>query len=159
MKENLKYVPSIDQSVLLDAGWLHDTVEDCKINHGYIENNYGYFVSFNVKALTNLPDGNPNYKLLVKESYARMIKLADRITHLEVNLTILNNKELFEHLPIYNLFNDAKKYLKKYLNQNEDFINGLELNKPVKPFEYELVKEYFKLSQKLINFDFEKIII
>lgn len=87
----LKYItliPEAKRVAVLQASYLHDTIEDCRINYNQVLDKFGKEVAELVYALTNEKGRNREeranhryYKGIRDTKYASFIKLCDRIAN------------------------------------------------------------------------------
>jgi len=82
-----------DLTNIVDAGWLHDTIEDTRIIYNDVKNKFGIIVADLVYSLTNEKGktrkerANRNYyKGIRVTKYATLIKLCDRIANVKHGL-------------------------------------------------------------------------
>ena len=125
---NLKEIGVLDDD-MISAAWLHDTVEDCGVSIGFLEDEFNKRIAFFVKMLTR--DTNKEKyrdRIMRAEEDVQIIKLADALH---------NSSTLFEGLPertIRNVVWDCKYFyipLAKELNAR--FYELLKQN--IKPWE------------------------
>lgn len=103
-----------DLDDVIKAGWLHDTIEDCRVTYNDIKINFGIVVAELVFSLTNekgkTRKERANYKYykgIRRLKYATLIKLCDRIANIKHSLQT------------------NSKMLKVYRNENIYFVNKL----------------------------------
>jgi (p)ppGpp synthase/HD superfamily hydrolase len=112
-----KYInelPTAIQSDILDACWLHDTIEDCRLTYNDILKISNKQVADIVYAVTNEKGKNrierankEYYKGIRSVPFARFVKLCDRLAN------VLYSK------------NSKSDMFKKYESENEHFIESL----------------------------------
>lgn len=77
--------------IVLDGTWLHDTIEDCRVNYNDIRKDFGASVAEVVRALTNVGRGRNRDERMPDECYediknvpgALFVKLCDRIANVQ----------------------------------------------------------------------------
>ena len=75
------------QEQLIVVAWLHDVVEDCRVDIKEIEELFGYGIAYIVNAVTNQPGKNraernaATYPKILQDSRAVFIKLCDRLAN------------------------------------------------------------------------------
>jgi len=88
----------VTKEEILVAGWLHDVVEDTKLDHKFIAKNFGDVVADIVHCVTFKEGRSRKEKWLLNASKlvgnhdATIVKLADRISHYESGLSRAEGK-------------------------------------------------------------------
>jgi (p)ppGpp synthase/HD superfamily hydrolase len=112
-------IPDVDnhQQNVIDACWLHDTIEDCRLTYNDIKNVAGIEVAEIVYAVTNEKGknrkeraGDAYYKGIKGTMWATFVKLCDRLANVE-----------------YSRFSDSGMF-EMYKKEMPDFINKLSIN-------------------------------
>ena len=110
----INIIPSQFQEVVLNACWLHDTIEDCRLTYNDVRDIAGdkvadivYAVS-NEKGKTRKERANENYyKGICNTPYATFVKLCDRLANVK-----------------YSQENNSMMLL-VYKKENENFVKSL----------------------------------
>ena len=112
-----KYLDAIpDQcwETVLNACWLHDTIEDCRLTYNDIKQVAGYEVAEIVYAVTNDKGKNRKeragenyYKGIRETAWAKYVKLCDRLANVKYSAD--TNSRMIE----------------VYRKENESFLSGL----------------------------------
>lgn len=108
----LMYMPETithtSKEIIINACWLHDTIEDCRLNYNDVKKVAGEEVADIVYALTNNKGKNRKeranadyYKGIVETPYATFVKLCDRMANVQYSLD--NKSKMFE---VYKKEND-----------------------------------------------------
>jgi (p)ppGpp synthase/HD superfamily hydrolase len=130
-----KYLDAIPEqcwSTVMDATWLHDTIEDCRLTFNDVKNVAGVDVAEIVYALTNEKGKNRSeraseayYKGIRETSWATYIKLCDRLAN--VRYSKETNSRMYEvykkehaHFIGSLIADEADKLFYKYLLQELD---------------------------------------
>jgi (p)ppGpp synthase/HD superfamily hydrolase len=110
----IDYIPQRDRYNVLNAVWLHDTIEDCRLTYNDILKTSNKEVAELVYALSNEKGRNRQerandkyYKGIRETEYATFIKLCDRLAN--VTYSRETKSRMFE----------------VYKNENEDFLKHL----------------------------------
>jgi len=113
----LKYIDSVPlqmTEVVLNACWLHDTIEDCRLTYNDINKVAGSMVADIVYAVTNDKGknrkeraGEKYYEGIRNTPYATYVKLCDRLANAQYSK------------------DTNSKMLEVYQKENIDFFNGL----------------------------------
>ena len=113
-------VPQMYWDVVINAAWLHDTIEDCRLTYNDIKSAAGEEVAEIVYALTNDKGKNRKqragenyYKGIRDTPYAGFVKLCDRIANVRYSLET------------------NSKMLNVYQKENDGFIKGIGVNQLV----------------------------
>ncbi len=87
----LKYIniiPAQNQDAVIDACWLHDTIEDCRLTYNDIKQIAGVFTAEIVYAVSNDKGKNRKeragenyYKGMRETPWARYVKMCDRLAN------------------------------------------------------------------------------
>lgn len=88
--------------IVISACWLHDTIEDCRVNYNDINKATRYEVAEIVRACTNYTRGRNRAERMPKENYADLrtipnalfVKLCDRIAN--VQYSKMTGSSMFE---------------------------------------------------------------
>lgn len=127
-----KYIDAIPEQCwanVLDAAWLHDTIEDCRLTYNDIKSVAGYEVAEIVYALTNEKGKNRSerasdvyYKGIRETSWATYVKLCDRLANVKYSLGANSRmynvyRKEHEHFVNQLIVESADKLLYKYLLQ------------------------------------------
>ena len=117
-KKFIYYIPHNSQEDVINACWLHDTIEDARITYNdilHITNNNKriadiVFAVTNEKGRNRLERANDvYYKGIVTTEFASFVKLCDRLANAE-----------------YSAYTNSKMF-KLYQKEYEDFIDKLDL--------------------------------
>jgi (p)ppGpp synthase/HD superfamily hydrolase len=113
----MKYInciPEQCQETVINACWLHDTIEDCRLTYNDVKKIAGEDVANIVYAVTNEKGktrkerANDLYYYAIRETRgARFVKLCDRLANVRYS------------------FETKSKMFEVYKNENEHFINSL----------------------------------
>lgn len=113
----VKYIDAIPEQcweTVLNAAWLHDTIEDCRLTYNDVKEVAGYEVAEIVYALTNDKGKNRKeragenyYKGIRETAWAKYVKLCDRLAN--VKYSVDTNSQM----------------LAVYRKENESFLKGL----------------------------------
>lgn len=84
-------LPSHEHKPIEAACWLHDTIEDCRVNYGEIKEKFGQGIAEIVRACTNYTRGRNRLERMPDECYndlrdingAIFVKLCDRIANVQ----------------------------------------------------------------------------
>lgn len=122
-----RYRTLVDASkldIVYAASWLHDTIEDCRINYSLIYDEFGKEVADIVFDLTNEKGktrkeraNDKYYKEIKNNNLSIFVKLCDRISNL--------NYSYYQYLDNHDLY----KKLKMYSNENKHFTESLYTDK------------------------------
>lgn len=92
----LKYIdliPETQYGIIMNACWLHDTIEDCRLTYNDIKEIPGFEVAEMVYALTNEKGKNRKeranekyYQGIVSVAFARFVKLCDRLANVKYSV-------------------------------------------------------------------------
>lgn len=110
----IEHIPKYDRDNVLNAVWLHDTIEDCRLTYNDILKISNEEVAELVYALSNEKGRNREerandkyYKGIRETEYATFIKLCDRLANVTYSREI-----------------DSRMF-NVYSNENEDFLKHL----------------------------------
>lgn len=110
----IEHIPKKDRDDVLNAVWLHDTIEDCRLTYNDIVKISNVEVAELVYALSNEKGRNRKerangkyYKGIRETEFATFIKLCDRLAN--VTYSRVTNSRMFE----------------VYKNENQDFLKHL----------------------------------
>jgi (p)ppGpp synthase/HD superfamily hydrolase len=113
----VKYIDCIPEQcweTVLNAAWLHDTIEDCRLTYNDVKEVAGYEVAEIVYALTNDKGknrkhrANQNYYNGIRETaWAKYVKLCDRLANVKYSV------------------DTNSRMLSVYQKENESFLFGL----------------------------------
>jgi (p)ppGpp synthase/HD superfamily hydrolase len=127
-KKYLNIIPEHYQDIVIDACWLHDTIEDCRLTYNDIRKISNTSVADIVYALTNEKGktrkerANDKYYEGIKNTpYAKFVKLCDRLANVRYSV-------------------DTNSKMKDvYKSENKHFIKSL-FNNVYEPYD-DMVKE------------------
>jgi len=112
----LDCIPQQCWQTVLNAAWLHDTIEDCRLTYNDVKAIAGYEVAEIVYALTNDKGRNRKeragenyYKGIRETAWAKYVKLCDRLANVKYSV------------------DTNSKMLEVYKKENESFLTGLML--------------------------------
>ena len=107
-------IPSQCWETVLNACWLHDTIEDCRLTYNDIKNVAGEEVAEIVYAVTNEKGknrkerANDNYYAGIKNTaWAKYVKLCDRLANVKYSV------------------DTNSRMLAVYRKENDDFLTGI----------------------------------
>jgi hypothetical protein len=127
--EVIHLIPMQHQDAVIAAAWLHDIMEDEKINNAVLEDEFGKEVAELVWLLTNHTGKRASpeyYEKLKSDPYATIIKLCDRIANVKYSL------EGKERIPLRESFvpkieeqKQCKEKFAMYKSENDVFVAQL----------------------------------
>lgn len=130
----INLVDAADRSEVLYACWLHDVIEDCRVNYKEIERNFGTYVAEIVRACTNVTRGRNRsermpyecYEDIKTVPYALFVKLCDRIAN--VQYSKMTGSSMFEmYQKEYSKFRH-RLYFSSTLDPMWDYLESILLN-------------------------------
>lgn len=89
--KHMSLVEPTEQYNVIAACWLHDVIEDARVNYGAIKSEFGKSIAETVRACTNYSRGRDRDERMPEECYydikttpnALFVKLCDRIANVE----------------------------------------------------------------------------
>lgn len=131
----LELIPEKHRDIVIQACWLHDTIEDCRLTFNDIKEFAGEEVANIVYAVTNEKGKNraeranaKYYEGIVNTLYADFVKLCDRLAN------VWYSKETVSHM------------LKAYKRENKHFIDSISKNNATIHIYTKMIED---LNQKL----------
>jgi (p)ppGpp synthase/HD superfamily hydrolase len=128
------YIPENSFETVINACWLHDTIEDCRLTYNDVKTIAGEEVAEIVYAVTNEKGknrkhrANQNYYNGIRETaWATYVKLCDRLANAKYSA------------------DTNSRMLKVYRNENKDFLNSLFKNNSSLPQYKSMIKELNEL--------------
>jgi len=161
--EVIDLIPKQHQDAVIAAAWLHDIMEDEKINNAVLEDEFGKEVAELVWLLTNHTGKRASpeyYEKLKSNPFATIIKLCDRIANVKYSLA--GKEKLHPNESDVTKQNEQMRCEHKfamYKSENDVFVSSLK-NTPLAfcvcpPFSKEtshiLYEAVVKLSLKLVH--------
>lgn len=112
--KHIDIIPLLMENNVMDACWLHDTIEDCRLTYNDIKEVAGDFTADIVYAVTNEKGKNRKeranekyYEGIRNTPYAIYVKLCDRLANVEYSV------------------HTKSKMLDVYRKENESFLESL----------------------------------
>lgn len=132
-KKFIQLVPLVSRDSVFAACWLHDVIEDCRVNYGEVQNLAGAFVAEIVRACTNYGRGRNRkermpdfcYQDIRETPFAVFVKLCDRIANVEYSS--MTGSSMFE----------------KYKKEHKHFKEELK-HKVIDPSQYQAMWDYLE---------------
>lgn len=94
-------IPNSMQETMINACWLHDVIEDCRMTYSDLRRVAGDDVANVVYAVTNEKGKNRTerasdkyYEEMIKVPFARFVKMCDRIANIEYSIETLSRMRL-----------------------------------------------------------------
>lgn len=151
--EVIDLIPKKHQDAVISAAWLHDIMEDEKINNAVLEDEFGKEVAELVWLLTNHTGKRASpeyYEKLKSNPFATIIKLCDRIANVKYSLAGKEKQHLNESdvTKLHEQMRCEHKFA-MYKSENDVFVSELKNT--------EFWDVYFKMAND-VGFNLEKAI-
>lgn len=116
--EKFIHLIEADRSDIISACWLHDTIEDCRVNFGQIQRITNVHVAEMVRACTNDARGRNRYERMSEACYsdlrtihgATFVKLCDRIANVQYSKMTGSN--------MFDMYSQEHKHFTDMLRHN-----------------------------------------